>query len=199
MANYTFDSEKHIHYLDGIKIPGVTTILRDMGFISMKFGSEEALYRGSYVHAACDQYNKGILDYEALKPEYRGYVDAWIKFINQGLLDEGSWKSEVNLYSATWKFAGIADLITGCLYDIKTSKQEAKWWKYQSAAYRFMYKEMTGETLNARYSVQLSPEGEYKISEHKGKNDEREFLQILSVYQLKLRETGQEPEGDVQL
>ncbi len=193
---YTFDKENHWHYINGIRVPGVTGILKAEGFIDTDFmGNPEALYRGNYVHLACHYYNIGKLDFDSLLPEFKGYVEAYMFFC----IDHGIVKpiSEHSVYSGLWRYAGIVDIIAGDrLFDIKTSQQKAKWWKYQTAGYKALYEEMTGKkSIKERASVQLFPDGTYEIDPHKEKNNEREFFNILTTHKLKIRD-GITPQGE---
>ncbi|MDD5571930.1 MAG: hypothetical protein PHD97_12340 [Bacteroidales bacterium] len=193
---YTFDKEKHHHFINGIRVPGVTGILKAEGFIDTEFmGNPEALYRGNYVHLACHYYNIGKLAFDSLNDEFKGYIEGYMLFCQvEGIKDP---LSELPAWSGLWMYAGIIDvLLEERLFDIKTSKQKSKWWKYQTAGYKALYEEMQGKkSIKERASVQLFSDGTYKIDEHKDKNDERNFMNILTVHKLKIRD-GIIPQGE---
>ena len=202
-ANYTFDAEKHIHYINGIRVPGVTTVLKAEGFIDTDFFNDEACYRGNYVHKACELINRGKLDLNSIKPEFKGYIDAFWTFRQENSPIEFI-NSEMNVFSETWGYAGIIDFISqtsaGWLYlwDIKTSKVKAKWWKYQLAGYRAAYQEMTGKRITGCFSLQLTENGTYKVEQYDDvKENERNWFNILTVHELKLKEGIIKPQEEI--
>ena len=196
---YTFNKEKHEHYIDGLRVPGVTGILKSEGFVNYQFADPSAMHRGTYVHAACHLINKNDLDWNTIQPDKRGYVEAYQKFIDENGINVLDIQSEQNVYSFQWMFAGILDIIAGgaSLIDIKTSKVKAPWWKYQTAGYGLAWNEMQGKkVIKNRYSLQLAENGTYKLEEHTDKNDERNFLSILTVNKLKIRDSIIDIPGD---
>src|SRR5258708_1596078 len=72
--------DNHIYRLDCVKIPGVTQVLTDVGLLSIEWVTPEALYRGRYVHQVLHYLNEGDYDLADCLPEFRGYVESWIKF-----------------------------------------------------------------------------------------------------------------------
>lgn len=194
---YKFDQEKHIHYLDGVRIPGVTGILMSEGFINFPDAPfmRDALYRGNYVHYGCHLHNKGILDYKTLLEQFRPYIDAWMKFCSREKIVKPL--SEYNVFSVKWRYAGIIDcLFQERLLDIKTSKTKSPAWKYQTAGYQIAYEEITGNKIKERATVQLFETGDYCINPHKERSDTNNFLAILTTYKLKIKDGIKDLEGD---
>ena len=186
---YTFDKEHHLHFINGVQVPGPTTVFKAEGYINYPDtpGMKDAMHRGSYVHHACHLLNHNDLDENSVASEYAGYIEAY-KILLKDLHMPTVEASEEHVYSSTWMYAGILDHISGdILADIKTSKQSSFWWPWQTAAYALAWKEMTGKTIKKRIIIKLSAEGTYKIEEHKDKTDERTFLSILGNYKLKLK------------
>lgn len=193
---YTYNAERHHHFIDGLRVPGVTTVLKDGGAICYKFSSEDALYRGNYVHAGADLYNKKILNMATLKPEFRPYIEAWIQFME----DTGAVviASELHVYSLAWRYAGILDSIVDIkgrrtLIDVKTGADVMPSWELQTAGYKIAYQEMlkhklvSGKAIQDRMAVQLKPTGKYIPLPHKGTNDENEYLSFVVAHKWRAR------------
>lgn len=87
-----FNSTTHTYKRNGLVIPGVTTILRQAGFVDISWYTEAARWRGSNIHTACMFDDRGTLDEEsddgreALAP-IQGYIDAWRLFKQQFCLN----------------------------------------------------------------------------------------------------------------
>lgn len=151
--------------IDGVKVPGVTTIL---GIIdksgplihwAWKLGTEGKDYRkvrdeaadtGTIAHFMSECYIKGkaadLNDYtpeeiEAADVCFQKFVEYWNR--EQLTLDA----SEAQLVSTAHRFGGTLDIVVldngfrRCLFDLKTSKAiyESYWW--QLAAYKLLWEE----------------------------------------------------------
>lgn len=196
IERYTYNAERHHHFIDGARVPGVTTVLKDGGAICYKYTSEEAMYRGNYVHAGAHLYNLNNLNHDTLLPEFRPYVDAWIQFMK----DTGAVviASELHVYSLAWRYAGILDVIVlmkgrVVLIDIKTSATIYPAWDLQTAGYKIAYQEMlkqkliAGKPIQDRMVVQLKRTGKYTPLPHKDANDENVFLSFVVGHKWRAR------------
>ena len=182
---YKFNRELHIHTINGVQVPGPTWVLKALGFINYPNipGMDKYMHRGTYVHHACHLLNINDLDESSILPEYAGYINAWRSYRKDHPSKIIS--SEFPVYSKMWMYAGIVDAVTEDeIIDIKTSKIENPSWKYQIAAYRLAYQEMEGRKIPKRTIVQLFDKGQYKVIHYTDKNDERNWLTILSTYKL---------------
>ena len=106
----SFEEERHIYRLNGIEIPSVSTIMKPLSD-SQYFGVDEeimrrAAERGTAVHNAIENYLKfGIVD---ISPEYQGYMDAFLKFMED--FDVKPLATESRVYHKTLRYAGTADM-----------------------------------------------------------------------------------------
>jgi hypothetical protein len=113
-----FDAISHTYTLDGEHLPSVTQILVRSGAID--FSSvpptilEAARARGSDVHAAVRFYNENDLDVDDFRrtfPEYAGYLDGWIRFLDTsgfrfGTVDTIGSTSHIRRYAVQLKASG---------------------------------------------------------------------------------------------
>lgn len=168
IEGYHFEPEGHIHTLNGVVLPGVTSILLEEGFVDSRWWTEHARDRGTYVHACLQALHEGDLDESRLLSGYAGYVTGYKMF----LVEKGFVATDVErpVCSISRMFAGVLDLVgvfrgrpTLALLDVKTGDPgEAV--KLQTAAYQFAYHEEVGVYVPERYSLQLFREGRYKLS-----------------------------------
>ena len=165
----TFDEEAHAYKLDGRPIPSVTTILQAAGLIDYRFMNpsdrEFYLTRGKYVHFATQLLDENDLDYGALDPDIRGYLDGYIKFKKDtGFVPE---MIEFQSYNDTLWYSGTLDrvgMLNGnrVIVDFK-SGTVAKWVAIQTIG---GYAQMEGVGIvSAGYGLELKADGTYRLSE----------------------------------
>ena len=180
MTELTLDKTTHTYSLG----PGVTTILKRVGFISDRWFTEQAAVRGSYVHQACQYLEEKTLDDATVDDELRGYLNAYQKFLN-----ESGWVSttiEKPMHHAVLGYCGCPDRI-GHMADGKEGILDLKsglpfgWHKLQTAAYTALYKPDDPQSIQ-RYSLYLRGDGSYKLDRYADKNDLKIFLATLTVY-----------------
>ena len=94
-------------------MPSVTEILQ---IITDKKYSEisesildKAKEKGTAVHFAAEVYNK--TGYIGIDKEYKGYLDAYIKWINDFNIDRKKIKSEMKVYNRALMYAGTIDMV----------------------------------------------------------------------------------------
>src|SRR5437870_12627127 len=79
-----FDAINHEYWLDSVKVPSTTQILRDSGLINFDgippFILEAARKRGSAVHQLVHYYNENDLDWSSVDDAYRPYLEAWVRY-----------------------------------------------------------------------------------------------------------------------
>ena len=168
----TFDQEKHLYYLDGRPIPGVTQVIRY--FIPAWRCDPWYLERGKAVHAAIALHIQGTLDESTIDPQIKGRVDALKRCLLDCLMDP--FKSEWMMASERYRFAGTLDCVTygGFVVDWKGSIDLAS--KVQLGAYGVL----SGKTKGAL--VECHDDGTYKMEYVDLKPMGRVFLNMLSVY-----------------
>lgn len=195
MGELKFRAEDHTYWLDGVEIPSVTTILKDVGIVNYSAmpnaTSEMALHRGSMVHLACQLYDEHDIDESTLDPILKPYLAAWKRFISEsGFVIE---EIEQRGYNPKWGYVGCLDRkgkLNGMpmVIDLKTSISP-KWVRMQLAAYVEFVK---FPTVVGRMAVELHADETYKavpLSAKDHARDFNDFLCCLRIYRLK-RETN---------
>lgn len=192
MANdLVFDPNLHRYTLNGLAIPGVTSILQAAGIgpdLSCIPASilEQKRDIGTFAHEAAELIDMGG------EPEYYpgadGYVNAYRKFKTEFAFDPI--EMELQVYSKNFKYAGTIDrigLIDGkmSILDIKTTSiLELGYVGPQTAAYEKAYIEMIKGIKKSfpRYALQLKQDGTYKLHKCTDKEDFQAFLSALNIY-----------------
>ena len=199
MNNLTFREDDHSYFLDGVRIPSVTQVLKGAGLIdysgllNMPDGYKrlQAAQRfGTAVHKACELYDLDNLDEQSLDPALRPYLDGWIKFLDES--DFVIENIEMMVCSVKYRFAGKLDR-SGLLYDkrtildIKSSFEIMPANHIQNGGYTIAYNEgkQVKDKVYQRAVVQLRGDGTYKIELSKDPNDLNIFLSALTIHNFK--------------
>lgn len=194
------DPETHVYtHRDGHRAPSVTQII---GFVppwrdQFKHVDPETLaYKaalGRAVHLACEYADQGVLDWDALDPAVRPYVDGWQLFRAEKCVEV--LEVESCLYHPTLGYAGTLDRILRAdrhrgrglvCADIKTGASSMA--GVQTAAYLDAWRAMraeAGSPIDAivdRWTVQLLPTGRYTLTEHTSRRDFRIFLAAFELF-----------------
>jgi hypothetical protein len=104
-----FNEDGHVYTLDGARLPSVTGILQDEGFIDNRFFDNYSRDRGTYVHLATHLDDSGDLDEATVDPFIMPYLEAWRRFKKEsGFVVE---QSEISLASRAYSYAGTIDRI----------------------------------------------------------------------------------------
>jgi hypothetical protein len=174
----------HTYTIDGVKVPGVTTVIRSAGYMNPGRYTAEARNRGTYVHKVCELWDKGTLVLAKVEEWALPYLFAWRLFCQ----DTGFKSEEIEYVVGhpTLMYAGTLDRLGDCggentLVDIKTGSAEA-WHAVQSKAYAEPV-----SSLCPRLAVYLSDNGKYKVEEHKGFDDWPAFRAALDTWKWKER------------
>ena len=189
-----FDEQEHKYYFKGSLVPNVTSIIDSIKLIDFGYIKKDVLkaacYRGTAVHETIRLYNKDTLDLPKLADKWKGYLAAYINFMND--TDAEVVNYETKVFSKKYMFAGTLDLIVKIngklhLIDFKTGVISSKSCRLQTSAYESCYREMTGEKKAIkRHALKLNEDGTYELSnEYKDKNDFRYFLSALQIYNFK--------------
>jgi len=185
----TCDAE-HKYWLDKREqLPGVNEIMVGVGIIDPSWYTEEARYRGLYVHQATHYLDEGDYDISDCKPQYRGYVDAWIK----AKLETGMEILDIEQmrWHPTYRFAGRRDRRViwnrrRYIVDIKTigtpGAPGPKWAAETTAAYSLLEPTSKGEPEDGRASILLYPDGHWKPEIHHDFSDKTHFLNYLATF-----------------
>jgi len=177
----TFDEVRHEYRHNKIIVPSVTQVLSILNDFTMIDPAVLEYKRnlGTQVHAATaldDADNLG--DYD---PVIDGYIEAWRLFKRQAgfipLHIEQRVFHEAHMYAGTLDRVGkIGDSLV--LVDIKTGTPNKLTIGPQLAAYA----EANGMSKQPRYSVQLLPDGKYKLTKCENKMDFQIFLNCLNIW-----------------
>lgn len=187
MPRLQFDGADHVYRLDGGRVPGVTQVLEP--YTGLEFVNREVLRAaadfGRNVHMACHLFNRDELDFDALDPALRPYVDAWALFLEQtGAVVIAS---EFPVYSERHRYAGTPDVLLDwnareVLTDLKSTASVPRTVGPQTAAYVEAYNEMTGKRIRDRYCLHLKPDGKYSSHKLTNARDWTVFQSCLNVH-----------------
>lgn len=182
---FTFDPNEHRYYLDGVEIPGVTSILKEVGLSQFWGGFTEAAWRGLHVHEAAELLDLNDLDWNSVYPKWAGYVHAYDRFKrDKGFVPE---LIEYQTYHPQFRFAGTIDrrgMLTELgerrvILDLKTGVEE-DWHRWQTAGYLVLGG--PSWALDRRGDLYLHEDGTYSpIHWHDDNADIRTFLSALTV------------------
>jgi hypothetical protein len=182
VATCTYDDTTHTYFIDGIKVPSVTQVLRAGGVATEQYMDRFAADRGSAVHLACSMHLNGDLDPASLDYRLVPYVSAFKRFVAIS-----KWQpihTEKIVYSTQYGYAGRIDLygkLNGhyALIDIKTGSIPA-WVGVQLSAYILagLWCEVIAGQYCKRYSLLLTNKDTFRLVESTG-NDLPVFLSAL--------------------
>ena len=192
-----FDEENHIYTWNDKVVPSVTTVLQELNLVNFSNVPTGVLDRaqkwGKAVHKAIELIEKGKIDEKTLDAKLKPSINAWMRFKSDNNIVNKA--IELPIYSNIYGYAGTIDRVcfdkkTSEIYvvDIKTStSMPGRIAGLQLAAYQQLWAEHSGEGVNKRLIVQLTPEGQYKVKEYKGMEEFNMFLNCLKVYHWKKR------------
>ena len=193
MSELVFDEESHKYYLNGVQLPGVTSILKSVGLVDYSGIPiqviEQASDRGKRVHKITEFYDAGTLDESSIPDELGGYAGAWVDYMeaSQAVICE----IELRVKSKKLRFAGTLDRVALiddrlAIVDIKTTSQSHPGHAVQTMAYSMAYSEMSGNKIQDRYCVYLRSDGTYTVVKHSSPANDRLdksiWLSALAVY-----------------
>jgi hypothetical protein len=106
----TFDYASHAYSIDGVRVPSVTQVLRDV-LSPVQFGEQWHLDRGSANHAIYAMLADGV-DPASIECDERSkpYMAGWLAWRDMWKPD--AMQSEVRLHHPAMRYAGTADLVT---------------------------------------------------------------------------------------
>ena len=193
VAGLEFDEAQHAYRFEGRPMPSVTTILKTAGIIDTTWYTEEAKTRGTHVHQAAHFFDEDDLALDSLRPEIRPFIDGYIKFRKDTAFYPVLVEQRLH---HTAGFAGTLDRV-GWLndrmiqLDIKTGSVP-DWAGLQTAGYEMALEQMIQlgkielEAMpEARFALQVTAEGKYKLWPMNGHRDREFFLAALTVHQFK--------------
>jgi hypothetical protein len=196
----TFLEKPHEYYWDGVRVPGVTSVLDPICEYSgvPRHILDRAAARGTYVHKMCEYYLWGTLDEASVDSEHLPYLDAFRLFLQESQFQAEFIEEKV--YHHKLKYAGALDLggtLPGkrgktqrALIDIKTTFKLMRSVGPQLAAYKDAWESDTSKDLHfdTRWGLQLKPTGEYKLQLYDNINDMNIFKSCLNIHNFMKKE-----------
>lgn len=181
-------NDDHEYFVDGVRKPGVSEILEDVGLIDKTWYNDHACLRGTYVHKAVEIYHTSILDFSSLDDEIKPYFRAYVQFVQKTrfkpLLVERMY------HEPTYDYCGTPDLVgyvNGELtvIDIKTGGV-SNWAPIQLAGYqKLIGKRVEGKAIPHRMILNLTTDEKWKPVICKDRHDNDIFMAALTIYNFK--------------
>ena len=182
MNEIKLDKETHVYTKGNIIIPGVTTILSDVGII--EYSKFCTTGRGSRMHRVMELYFRGVLDYSQINQEEIDMIE-WIASALKEQ-DLSVVETEKLLYNEVYHYCGTCDLVLEnddneiIIADLKTGHKREEWHKIQLAAYIHSMKDV------AHGMILYERSRKYKMVSY---NESRPYFSLfkaaLTVYNFK--------------
>lgn len=192
MNNLQFRAEDHSYHLNGVRLPSVTEILKDLGLIDTTFFAPEHAERGARVHEATVFWDETGMDDDTLPEEWAGYLSAWKKFreetgfvpshIEQAFGTEDT--ISIERYAGTVDRIGKTHTINPLILDIKTGPPQP-WHRLQLAAYAILVKRELNIPIWDMWGVHLRKDGTYSVKSYRSIEHSPDWLAVLTVYHIK--------------
>jgi hypothetical protein len=178
MPEYTYDDATHTYRIDGVVVPSVTQVLKEAGLVDDRWYTPEACQRGRLVAVATELYDNDQLNWDAVPDDIHGYVQAWIRFREDGPFEIIAREEE--RYSPTMRYAGTPDVTARwggrpTLIEIKTGSNAA-WHGLQLAGQNGLF-----DLEYRRVVVLLKSDGKYWVTEYDDPSDWDAFRGALAV------------------
>jgi len=177
MNRLHFDSETHTYWMDGVAVPSVTQVLKEMGLIDTSWYTPEDARFGNFVHETTAMFDRGELDEDTLDPMLRPYLDAWQSFLTAVSMDVIDIEQPV--FNEVYRFAGTPDRVVildaiPTVIEIKTGAT-LPWHVLQTAGYALCCSRWVARTL-----VYLGADGKFRIGPPGNSSDGDIFLSFLA-------------------
>jgi len=168
-SEVVFEPESHSYFWGMERLPSVSELMRPITDPYL-LGIPEHILEwkrelGVATHLACDLWDKGILDEEALDPEIVPYLEAWKKFTVD--MRPGWDAAEQVVVNSAYRYAGTIDRIGGMngnpvIVDIKTTLKGQPHHAVQLALYSMAAHAEASELI----VVRLKKDGDYCLDMH---------------------------------
>lgn len=113
---FRFDAVEHIYSDDAGRIPNITTMLEETGWIDSTWFTEESSIRGTCVHELTAHYDLGALDARSCASPYKNYLLAHVKAMQS--IPHEWWEVEEPRVHPTIRFGGRPDRV-GIMYNLR--------------------------------------------------------------------------------
>lgn len=183
-----FDAPTHTYHWNGQIVPSVTQLLSDFQDFSHVSPAvmEAAQLRGTNVHLLCQFVDEDCLDESQFTAEELSYLPAWRAFLRDARPNwsaiERPFYSRRHGYAGTPDRAGVLEGIGGArgVFDIKTPASESPLWALQTAGYGDLVSEWEPDLIR-RFTIQLRPDGTYRLREWDKPGDWPVFLSLVTL------------------
>jgi hypothetical protein len=187
-----FNEERHEYSKNGIIVPGVTSVLDDIGLYNYDFVDKETMdlakQFGKAVHKTTELSDLHKL-HHALDTNLKPCLNQWERFKKDFKVT--IIEVERRVFSKRYFYCGTLDRILvmkvlsdeEVLLDIKTGCK-MKSHAIQNSAYKKAIEEEGRKLGKTTYTLYLSDDN-YKLEPHSNKNDINTFLSALAIYNFK--------------
>lgn len=144
-----FDERTHTYYTDdGLEIPSVTQILKEIGVIDTTYYTEAGAAKGKNFHKCLELLDTDYLDWSTVPEQWLNSVRAWSEWIGECKIEH----CEEPMYDPELFYAGTPDRVIDVpgvgrmVVDIK-SGAKAPWHLLQCAMYANMVPDRVDELV----------------------------------------------------
>lgn len=180
-SGLTYNDELHEYRWHGEIVPSVTQVLKEAGLIDDSFFTEDGKNRGIAFHEALHYEIHNDLDMNSVHEIIQPFIQAWLKFRSDTSFSPLIEHCEKPRLNSLFKYAGKPDVVgfmNGSLILLDAKTGTSKTADLQTAAYEQL--DELRELGLRRFSLQLTKQATYKLTEHKNPNDFLRFCSFLS-------------------
>ena len=195
MNRLKFNKKTHTYEWRGVKIPSVTQIVKEVLTCGKNYYKDNgAREKGVLIHKLSVDVEKGKIDIDSIKEEYRGYLEAWLDFLYQyGInnIKEKDKMIEKKMMSRLMMIAGTPDRIYKrkdeiWIVDIKTGTDDEKMMRMQLVGYGLILEEKERGKDIRIMDVFLKENGEWKLKEYPyNDRNKKIFKSFVNVFYYK--------------
>lgn len=180
----TFDPVEHTYRMGGVRVPGVTSVLRPLVDFSRVPPDVLAAKAdlGRRVHLAAQLHDEDDLDEDSVEPDVAPYLAAYRRFLAETRARVVM--NEIPVFHPAHRYAGTLDRVMSIdgarwLLDIKTSIATPATAGCQTAAYLHA---LGDPTVTRRGALRLRPDGTYRLDALNDPDDWAVFLSCLTLH-----------------
>jgi hypothetical protein len=200
-SRIVFEPTNHHYFVEGIRRPSVTEILRETG-VSTDFDEIAGMSRergdaiefkralGTALHSDIHAYDDGDLDWKTVDSRVRPYLEAWDVYrtnhphLTPNARERRVWHPSMN-YCGTLDGIFLRDDGNQVLFDVKTGDPHDAAANFQTAGYQLAYGcEFPEAPIVERCSIQLIPERRvpYVVTPYRDWNDFAYWQSFVTTY-----------------
>lgn len=185
-APFRFDADSHVYTDARGRVPNITGLLTLAGWVDEQWLTGESSWRGRVVHKLTADYDMRAVDVADVEGEFRPYLLAHVDCL---ALVKPEWLHiEVGAVHPTLRFAGTPDRVASVfrarsVWEVKSGERQ-KSHAIQTALQAILASPelRLPPTAIHRYAEYLTPDGRYKLDQHKDRRDFAEARRIIAKY-----------------